>query len=492
MKNKAKGSPVKAFVAKNIANEFSNMTKTSEKLIGKTYYKKNSDDKNEYQIEKLSDSKNESSQLFFKYSNSLLGHVSHHLHDTNILLKETKEQLKESDLSPILNLIKDAKDFVFYQKEINKNYTHFKNAIKEGDFIRIKALVTKTMDLEYLNHLLTQITKNWIDITYGSNEQNDIKNLVITGFSAKQLELAAITIAANKNVIFQNPKFLNYILEYANSEEKKEFAEINNVFKFLPQSKIDFSDLPSKVYMTKEEVHQEIEIRKQSIIKEVSIIIDNQEKLMNLLSAAVEQEDKINEIHQQAEERLKEIEDEKVKEITELKQEFEKQVEKKAEELKQVYELRERTLSEQFNEQLVKTEQEYKIKIFDAEKAIEVYEEKIKVLEIDRLEYLKAKERIEELVQQERIIQEEHLALKIKVSKYEEAEKNKLISEEEIFKVSLLDFDDEEDDGNLIQEKGLLEDQFISNNDHNIMDNLNKGLVGENYISTNEFNLDQD
>ncbi len=33
MKSKAKGSPVKAFVAKNIANEFSNMTKTSEKLI---------------------------------------------------------------------------------------------------------------------------------------------------------------------------------------------------------------------------------------------------------------------------------------------------------------------------------------------------------------------------------------------------------------------------------------------------------------------------
>ena len=483
MKSKAKGSPVKAFVAKNIANEFSNMTRTSEKLIGSTYYKKNSEDKNEYQIEKLSDSKNESSQLFFKYSNSLLGHVSHHLHDTNILLKETKKQLKESNLTPILNLIKDAKDFIFYQKEINKNYTHFQNVIKAGDFIRIKALVTKTMDLEYLNHLLTQITKTWIDITYGSNEQNDIKNLVIKGFSDKQLELASITIAANKNVIFQNPKFLNYILEYANSEEKQEFAEINNVFKFLPQSKIDFSDLPSKELMTKDEVYKEIEIRKQSIIKEISIIIDNQEKLMNLLSAAVEQEDKINEIHQQAEERLKEIADEKVKEITELKQAFGKQ----AEELKQVYELRERALSEQFNEQLVKTEQEYKIKIFDVEKVIEVYEEKIKSLEIDRAEYIKAKEQVEELAKQKNLIEEKSLTLQSIINKYEEALQIKLEKKEEKLALLELVFDDEEDDGNLIQEKGLLEDQFISNNDHNIIDNLNKDLAGESNITTEEF-----
>jgi chromosome segregation ATPase len=346
------------------------------------------------------------------------------------------------------------------------------------------------MDLEYLDHLLKQITETWIDITYGSNEQNDIKNLVIEGFSYKQLELASITIAANKNVIFQNPKFLNYILEYANPEEKREFSEINNVFKFLPQSKIDFSDLPSKELMTKEEIYQELETRKQSIIKEVSIIIDNQEKLMNLLSAAIQQEDRINEIHQQAEERLKEIEDEKVKEITALKEEFEKQVEKKAQELKEVYESRERALSEEFSEQLVKTKQEYEVKITNAEKTIEEYEEKIKSLEIDRAEYIKAKERIEELIQQEKLIKEEHLALKIKISKYEEAEKNKLISEEEVSKVLLPDFDDEEDDENLIQEKGLLEDEFISNNDHNIMDNFNKGLTGENH--TNEFNFDHD
>jgi hypothetical protein len=326
------------------------------------------------------------------------------------------------------------------------------------------------MDLEYLNHLLEQITETWIDITYGSNEQNDIKNLVVEGFSPKQLELASITIAANKNVIFQNPKFLNYILEYANSEEKKEFFEINNVFKFLPQSKIDFSDLPSKEFMTKEEVYKELEIRKQSIIKEVSIIIDNQEKLMNLLSAAIEQEDKINEIHQQAEERLKEIEDEKVKEITVLKEEFEKQVEKKAQELKEVYESRERALSEEFSEQLVKTKQEYEVKITNAEKTIEEFEEKIKSLEIDRNEYLKAKN--------DKIELEE--ALKIKqniIDKYEEALKIKLekINEEGI--QSELNFDDEED-------------EFISNIDHNITDNLNKGLMGENH--TNEFNFDHD
>jgi len=471
MKNKPKGSPVKVFVAKNIANEFSNMTKTSEKFIGKTYYKKDSEDKNEYKISKLSDSKNKNSQLFFKYSNSLLGHVSNHLKETNTLLKETKTQLKEQNLTPILNLIKNAKNFISYQKEAN-NHKDFKNVIVETEFIYIKGLITKVMDLEYLDHLLKQITETWIDITYGSNEQN------------------AITIAANKNVIFQNPKFLNYILEYANPEEKREFSEINNVFKFLPQSKIDFSDLPSKELMTKEEIYQELETRKQSIIKEVSIIIDNQEKLMNLLSAAIQQEDRINEIHQQAEERLKEIEDEKVKEITALKEEFEKQVEKKAQELKEVYESRERALSEEFSEQLVKTKQEYEVKITNAEKTIEEYEEKIKSLEIDRAEYIKAKERIEELIQQEKLIKEEHLALKIKISKYEEAEKNKLISEEEVSKVLLPDFDDEEDDENLIQEKGLLEDEFISNNDHNIMDNFNKGLTGENH--TNEFNFDHD
>jgi len=483
MKSKVKGSPVKAFVANNIANEFSNMTRTSEKLIGKTYYKNNSEDKNEYQIDKLSNSKNKSSQLFFKYSNSLLGHVSNHL-------KETKMQLKNYKLNPILNLIKDAKDFISYQKGINKNYTDSNDAIAEVDFIRIKALVTKTMDLEYLNHLLGQITKTWVDITYGSNEQNDIKNLVIKGFSSKQLELASITIAANKNVIFQNPKFLNYILEYANSEEKKEFAEINNVFKFLPQAKIDFSDLPSKELMTKEEVHQELEIRKQDIIKEVSIIIDNQERLMSLLSATVEQEDKINKIHQQAEERLKEIEGEKVKEITELKQEFEKQIEKKAEELKQVYESKERALSEEFNKQLVKTEQEYKIKIIDAEKIIEAYEEKIKILEIDRDEYIKSKEQVEELAKQKSLIEEKSLILQSIINKYEEALQIKLEKKEEKLALSELNFDDEEDEGNLIQEKGLLEDEFISNNDYNIIDN--KALLGENDISINEFNLNQD
>ena len=63
----------------------------------------------------------------------------------------------------------------------------------------------------------------------------------------------------------------------------------------------------------------------------------------------------------------------------------------------------------------------------------------------------------------------------------------KLEKKEEKLALLELVFDDEEDDGNLIQEKGLLEDQFISNNDHNIIDNLNKDLAGESNITTEEF-----
>ena len=132
--------------------------------------------------------------------------------------------------------------------------------------------------LHYLKHLLTRITEDWIDISYGHRGENSLVNIQIDQISYRQLQLAALTITANENIVFQSKKFLNYIYNYASEKERKEFLDINKNFSFLPTKQIDLSDIISKDTITPEELQKEINLRKTEIIKEVSVIVDNQEK----------------------------------------------------------------------------------------------------------------------------------------------------------------------------------------------------------------------
>lgn len=453
-------SPVKQITKNNTTDKLNNMKQISANLLDKDFYTLEDTKKNHpFKLNKFSESTDPKSQKLYKYTQKLSKYVKSHLSEIKLTVSQVKI-LSSIELDAI-NRNSKYNDYLQAVKGYNEVIP-----VNISRFHEIKSLLLKNSDLQYLSKLLNEINTQWVDIVYGSEETQDIKKLVCNELSKNELALASIGIKANENATFQNGKFLNYILNYASQQEKKEFSDINEDFGFLPKAKMDLVDIPSSEGISKEQLKIELDSRKKEILQEVSVIITKNEEIMLALSEAITTEERFREketaLFQQYERQKQSI----TQEYNQMLESKEREVEKHKEEIESIrletkknIELLEKTKNEQIN----KIKEQHQIEI-------QAQDEKIKSLEVNREEYLQAKADKIELEQQKIELEQKLKSQQDTIDRYEEALTSKL-QEIEVRAVALVDhsdeeavmFSDEEDGSDSIEENNSSGYEFIAN-----------------------------
>ena len=365
--------------------------------------------------------------------------------------------------------------------------------------------VNQNLCLQKISKDLEFITTTFPDIIYGSGRVNDLndhhKSANIPEAHAKFLALAITTIYER---VFKSKAFKDYF-KICPNKDKQEFIEINNQLHFDPLFKSTDLDSLSGI-SSKDDLDKAIDRLYQKTVDET----------LSLLESFFDNELSKDELQKQYNEKVNEKVMEFENDINTIKSELYQ----KTQELQNARKEIEEGIIEikiEYDEKLEEIKKNYEITISKQKEENKILKKEI---EVNKENYLKAKEKIEILNQKQKIFEDQAKIFEEKAKVFEDKSLNlqKLVDDYEkanaigfkttvnedlTAKIKLADFDDESEEGDLslskTSDKKMDKDEDVDDffspeankkeleiiSTPNYTDNVNGALDNNDHVSCN-------